>query len=62
MMLVRNAPPTVDLAKTSGQSKFEFFSLTVRVDARASPNRCGEGNVLPSGDFQVMKVKSHCLY
>jgi hypothetical protein len=61
MMLVRNAPPTVDLAETSSQSKFKFFSLTARVDTHASPNRCGEGNVFPSGDPQVVKVKSHWL-
>ena len=61
MVLVRNAPPTVDLSEAGGQSKFELFSLTVRVDTCASPYRRGEGDVVPSSDLQVVKVKSHWL-
>lgn len=35
MMFVHDAPFAVNLSETQGQSKFQFFSLVVRIDASA---------------------------
>jgi hypothetical protein len=60
-MLMNNAPPTINLSETHGQSKFELFPLAIRVDARASPCRRSEGHAFPGGDFHVVKVKGDWL-
>jgi hypothetical protein len=35
MVLMHNAPRTINLSETHGQSKFQVFALAVRVDTRA---------------------------
>jgi hypothetical protein len=54
---MHNAPPTINLLETHGQSKFQFFALAVRVEACAPSYRRGEGHFFPSRDFHVVKVK-----
>src|SRR5256885_12737985 len=57
MVLMHNATPFIDLAQTHGQSKFEFLSLAVRIDARAFSYCGSEGHVRSSSDLDVVKVK-----
>src|ERR1700687_4979724 len=61
MVLMHNAPPSINLSETHGQSKFQLFPLAVRVDARAPSYRRGEGHVLPRSDLHVVKVKGDWL-
>src|SRR5580692_2199435 len=62
MMLMNNAPPTVKLSETHGQTKFELFPLAVQVDARAPPYRRSEGHVFPGSDLHVVKVKGDWFF
>jgi hypothetical protein len=61
MVLMNDAPPTINLSETHGQSKFQLFSLAVRVNVLALPYRRGEGHILPRSNLHVMKVKSDWL-
>src|SRR2546425_13281482 len=61
MMLMNNAPPTINLSETHGQSKFQLFPLALRVDARTPSYRRGEGHILPSSNLHGVKVKGDWL-
>jgi hypothetical protein len=61
MMLMNNAPPTINLSETHGQAKFDLFALAVRTDARALSYRRGESYVFARSNLHVVKVKGDRL-
>ena len=61
MMLMHNAPSSIDFAEAHGQSKIQRFSLTVCADAGALSYRRGKGHIVPSSDLQVVKVNGNGL-
>jgi hypothetical protein len=56
MVLMHNAPPTINLSETHGQSKFQLFPLALRVDVNASSYCRGESHVLPHSNLHIVKI------
>jgi hypothetical protein len=51
MVLMHNAPLTINLPETHGQSKFQFFAFAVCAAARALSYRCGKAMSFPAVIF-----------
>lgn len=57
MMLRHNVPPATNFSQARGQSKFQFFALAVRAEARTPSNGRRERYVFPRSNLHVSKVK-----
>jgi hypothetical protein len=58
MMFVRYSPRTSRLSKADSKPEFQLFAIAIRVDAGASSDSGSEGDIVSSGNVDVVKGKS----